>query len=62
MQTVRKLTTSENIFNHAIEHIQARPLEVPIQLNESTDVSFCRQLLVFVRFASDSYHRRTLVL
>ena len=36
------------------EHIQARLLEVAIQLGESSDVSYCSQLLVFVRYASDT--------
>lgn len=36
-----------------LQHLKASPVKVSIQLDESTDVSFCSQLMAFVRYVNE---------
>ena len=44
---------SKDILQQVIADIKASPIKVSLQLDESTDVSFCSQLLVFVRYVKE---------
>lgn len=44
---------SKDILLQVIEDIKSSPLKVSIQLDESTDVDNCSQLLVFVRYVKE---------
>ena len=44
---------SEEILQQAIADIKTSPTKVSLQLDESTDVSLCSQLLVFVRYVKE---------
>ncbi|CAM5125424.1 unnamed protein product [Natator depressus] len=44
---------SQDIFQQVIEDIKASPLKVCIQLDKSTDIDGCRQLLVFVQYVKE---------
>lgn len=41
---------SSNILQQVIEELNSSPFQFSMQLHESTDVSQCSQLLVFVRY------------
>ena len=43
----------ENILEQVIADVKASPIKVILQLDESTDVSLCSQLLVFVRYVKE---------
>ncbi|KAK4327553.1 hypothetical protein Pmani_001960 [Petrolisthes manimaculis] len=44
---------SRDILQQVITDMKASPVKVSIQVDESTDVSFCSQLLVFVRYVKE---------
>ena len=44
---------SEDILQQVVADVKASPIKVSLQLDESTDVSSCSQLLVFVRYVKD---------
>uniref|UniRef100_UPI00358E7D1C protein FAM200C-like n=1 Tax=Myxine glutinosa TaxID=7769 RepID=UPI00358E7D1C len=44
---------SEDILDQVISDIRASPLKISIQLDESTDVSSCCQLITLVRYVND---------
>ena len=44
---------SEDILQQVIADVKASPIKVSLQLDESTDVSSCSQLLVFVRYVKE---------
>ena len=46
--TSRIRDMSEDILQQVIADVKASPIEVSLQLDESTDVSLCSQLSVFV--------------
>ena len=49
----RIIDMSRNILQQVITDMKASPVKVSIQLDESTDVNFCNQLLVFVRYVKE---------
>ena len=44
---------SKGILQSVIAHIIASPIKASLQLDQPTDVSFCGQLLVFVRYVKE---------
>ena len=44
---------SEDILQQVIADIKSSPIKVSLQLDESTDVSSCSQLLVFARYVKE---------
>ena len=44
---------SEDILQQVIADVKASPIKVSLQLDESTDVSLCSQLLVFVQYVKE---------
>ncbi|GBP10374.1 Protein ZBED8 [Eumeta japonica] len=46
----RIVEMSSNVLKQVIEELNASPFPFSMQLDESTDVSQCSQLLVFVRY------------
>ena len=44
---------SEDILQQVIADVKASPIKVSLQLDDSTDVSLCSQLLVFVRYVKE---------
>lgn len=53
---------SKDILLQIIEDIKVSPLKVNIQLDESTDVDNCNQLLIFVRYVKEKDMRRMSIL
>ena len=51
--TSRIRDMSEDILHQVIVDVKASPIKVSLQLDESTDVSLCSQLLVFVRYVKE---------
>ena len=44
---------SEDILDQVISDVRASPFKISIQLDESTDVSSCTQLITLVRYVND---------
>ncbi|XP_068206220.1 protein FAM200C-like [Palaemon carinicauda] len=44
---------SQDVLQQVITDLKASPFRVSIQLDESTDVSFCNQLMAFVRYVKE---------
>ncbi|XP_068221363.1 protein FAM200C-like [Palaemon carinicauda] len=44
---------SQDVLHQVITDLKASPVGVSIQLDESTDVSFCSQLMAFVRYVKE---------
>ena len=44
---------SEDILQQVIADVKASPIKVSLQLHESTDVSLCSQLSVFVQYVKE---------
>ncbi|XP_068208356.1 protein FAM200C-like [Palaemon carinicauda] len=44
---------SPDVLQQVITDLKASPVRVSIQLDESTDVSFCSQLMAFVRYVKE---------
>ena len=44
---------SQDVLQQVITDLKASPVRVSIQLDESTDVSFCSQLMAFVRYVKE---------
>ncbi|XP_068230406.1 protein FAM200C-like [Palaemon carinicauda] len=44
---------SQDVLQQVITDLKASPVRVSIQLDESTDVSFCSQLMAFVRYMKE---------
>ena len=53
---------SEDILQQVIADIKSTPIKVSLQLDESTDVSSCSQLLVFVRYVRERSSGRIFIL
>ena len=45
---------SQNILNQVIRELEHTPFTYSLQLDESTDISQCSQLLVYVRYVNNN--------
>ena len=43
---------SENILKHVMEELATSPFPFSLQLDENTDVSYCSQLVCYVRYVN----------
>ena len=53
---------SEDILQQVIADVKTSPIKVSLQLDESTDVSFCSQFLVFVWYVKEKKVWRIFIL